>query len=86
MKNDIGERMSRTHCFVSGKLVYHVAIIDYLQAWDFNKKSERFIKTNFLGKDGPTLSAIEPIEYARRFKRFCENHVFVLKEGFVKQQ
>ena len=74
--------MSKKHCFVSGDCVYHFAIIDYLQAWDFNKKCERFIKTNILGKDGPTLSAIEPVQYANRFKRFCENHVFVPRKQF----
>ena len=27
---DIGEKMSKKHCFVSGNCVYHFAIIDYL--------------------------------------------------------
>ena len=27
---DVGELMSRKHCFVNGKRVYHLAIIDYL--------------------------------------------------------
>ena len=34
------------------------------------------MKTVLLGKDGPTLSAIEPHTYAQRFKRFCESEVF----------
>ena len=27
---------------------YHVSIIDFLQLWNCNKKSEQFVKTNFL--------------------------------------
>ena len=73
---NVRERMSRKHCFIQGNCIYHVAIIDYLQAWDFKKRTERCIKTNLLGKDGPTLSAIEPTQYAERFKNFCQNYVF----------
>ena len=43
--------------------IYHLGIIDYLQRWDTNKKSERFLKTKILQKDASKLSAIEPIEY-----------------------
>lgn len=57
---DVGERMSLKHCFHSGNRVYHISLIDFLQEWNFNKKGERFMKTVLLGKDGPTLSAIEP--------------------------
>ena len=69
---DVGELMSRKHCFVNGKRVYHFAIIDYLQEWNFSKKAERMMKTVFLGKDGATLSAIEPQAYANRFRNFME--------------
>ena len=27
---DVGERMSRKHCFISGRQVYHISIIDFL--------------------------------------------------------
>lgn len=57
-------------------MVYHFALIDYLQEWNLNKKGERFMKTVLLGKDGPTLSAIEPQQYAQRFRRFAEEKVF----------
>ena len=69
--------MSQRHCFVNKDCVYHISIIDYLQAWDYKKKGERFLKTTCLGKDAPTLSAIEPVQYAARFKKFCEDKVFV---------
>ena len=41
-----------------------------------NKMAERFIKTKLLFKDGKTLSAIEPVEYARRFQHFMALDVF----------
>ena len=75
MPKDVGELMSRRHCFVTGRRVYHIAIIDYLQEWNMSKKTERFIKTVLLGKDGPTLSAIEPETYAKRFQQFIEMRV-----------
>lgn len=49
---DVGELMSLKHCFVTGRRVYHMAIIDYLQEWNFSKKAERFTKTVLMGKDG----------------------------------
>ena len=74
---DIGELMSLKHCFVNGRRVYHIAIIDYLQEWNFSKKGERFLKTVLLGKDAPTLSAIEPQAYAKRFRHFMEMNVLM---------
>ena len=74
---DIGELMSKKHCFVNSHRVYHVSIIDYLQEWNFNKKLERFTKTILLGKDKQTLSAIEPEAYATRFQSFMEKNVFL---------
>lgn len=32
---DVRELMSRKHCFISGERVYHFAVIDYLQQWNF---------------------------------------------------
>ena len=54
-----------------------MAIIDYLQEWNMNKKSERAIKTVLMGKDGATLSAIEPQAYGRRFKDFMLSNVLL---------
>jgi hypothetical protein len=42
---------------------YHISVIDYLQLWNLNKKTERFLKTVFLGKKGDELSAVEPVFY-----------------------
>ena len=73
---DLGELMASRHIFNGqSNRIFHIAIIDYLQLWTCQKKAERFAKTVFLGKDGAMLSAIEPREYARRFKQFCADHV-----------
>ena len=69
--------MSSKHCFVNAPRVYHIAIIDYLQEWNLNKKLERFTKTVLLGKDKQTLSAIEPEQYSKRFRNFMEKNVLL---------
>ena len=74
---DIGELMSINHCFKGKNRFFHIAIIDYLQKWDFSKKTERFAKTVFLGKNGDKLSAIEPNRYSYRFRHFMEKNVFI---------
>lgn len=38
----------------------HIALIYYLQEWNFSKKIERNSKVLLLGKNGDGLSAIEP--------------------------
>ena len=72
--------MSQKHSFKNGDRVYHLALIDFLQEWNTQKKCERLIKTTLLGKNKENLSAIEPVKYAARFKRFCEKSVFVYQE------
>jgi 1-phosphatidylinositol-4-phosphate 5-kinase len=72
--------MLGNHKFYSDKSVtpalYHVALIDYLQEWNLNKKMERLLKTVVLQKDGKKLSAIEPSQYAFRFRHFIEMNLF----------
>ena len=69
--------MSKRHCFMNTPRVYHIAIIDYLQEWNLNKKLERFTKTVLLGKDKQNLSAIEPEQYSKRFRSFMEKNVLL---------
>ena len=54
-----------------------MAVIDYLQEWNLNKKAERFIKTKILLKNAKNLSAIEPNQYATRFADFVTQYVIV---------
>ena len=63
--------------------IYHLGIIDYLQLWDTNKKSERFFKTKILQKDASQLSAIEPIEYQRRWYNFASQ---IMENSFDSNQ
>ena len=61
LKEDHHQYADSQNCFVSGGAVYHLSIIDFFQQWNFSKKGERFMKTVLLGKDGKTLSSIEPV-------------------------
>jgi len=47
----MGEWMSENHRFQHDKKILHISIIDYLQEWNFSKKSERAYKTLVLRKD-----------------------------------
>jgi len=49
--------------------LYFLGVIDILQEWNLNKKSERYLKIIGKCKDGDGLSAIEPDLYAERFIR-----------------
>jgi len=62
-----------------GRVKYHVALIDYLQEWNLNKKLERYAKIYFKNADPSGLSAIAPAEYQRRFMRFMKDIVFPFK-------
>ena len=69
----------KRHRFASpdGMQTYHVSIIDFLQLWNCNKKSEQFIKTKFLSANKAVLSAVEPEFYKARFQAFMMRKVFV---------
>ena len=60
-----------------GRYIYNIAIIDYLQAYDFEKRGEHFIKVWFYFRDGDLISATDPNPYARRFLRFMREHVII---------
>lgn len=56
------------HTFLSkcGKFIYHLAIIDYLQDFNMDKRLENMIKT-FINKGGAEISAIPPKRYCHRY-------------------
>jgi len=68
--------MSERHRFQHKNKILHISIIDYLQEWNISKRGERFYKTVFKGKHPDKLSAIEPEQYAHRFRLFMEENVF----------
>jgi len=49
--------------------IYYMGVIDILQAFTLEKRIERFVKTYLLCKDPQGISAIEPRQYASRFRR-----------------
>ena len=53
--------------YIEGPGRYCIGVIDMLQEWDLNKKTERFIKMYLRGKDGDGISCVEPQQYRRRF-------------------
>ena len=67
------------HRYIStcGQYIYNLAIIDYLQAYDFEKWGEHNIKVWLYFRDGNMISACDPNPYARRFLRFMREHVII---------
>lgn len=59
-----------------GRFIYHIAVIDYLQDFDINKKLENAIKT-VINKPNAKISAVEPETYYRRFIDFMRRQVFI---------
>jgi len=57
--------------------VFHISIIDYLQAWGFTKRNEVRFKRIFRGEDPKLLSAARPDYYQERFLQFMKNVVFL---------
>ena len=72
-------RQKTRHRFISqcGQYIYHMGIIDYLQAYDGMKRAENFVKVWFKQKDGNLISACHPNLYAKRFYRFMRKEVII---------
>ena len=67
------------HRFVSscGTFIYHLAIIDYLQAFNFDKWSESRFKIYFLRRPKDLISAVDPDIYGDRFISFMKEQVLL---------
>mmetsp|Transcript_30864 Transcript_30864/g.30358 ORF Transcript_30864/g.30358 Transcript_30864/m.30358 type:complete len:178 (-) Transcript_30864:181-714(-) len=59
----------------NGKYIYHIAIIDYLQEFDLNKRLESFTKIHILSRDRNQISAVDPHLYCSRFLSFMRRRV-----------
>ena len=53
-----------------GTMTYHLAVIDYLQEWNFDKKCEAYLKKTLKGRPPKLISCVPPDPYQRRFNRF----------------
>lgn len=60
----------------SGEYIYHIAIIDYLQEYNLDKKGEHFVKSIFRG-NGSEISAVPPDRYMKRYIEFMRNEVII---------
>jgi hypothetical protein len=72
------------HMFLSNncQYIYHLAIIDYLQDYNFDKKSENFLKTIWRGRKAE-ISAVPPERYAKRYIEFMENQVILIDKKLL---
>lgn len=72
-------RSIRSSC---GRYIYHLAIIDFLQSYNWQKKAERLIKSTKMALTGTStdtskyLSCVEPKIYKKRFLNFIAREVF----------
>ncbi len=70
--------MPTRHSYLSrsGRYIYHLGIIDYLQDFNFEKIMENRFKV-FIHKEGAQISAIEPKGYATRYLNFMKEKVII---------
>ena len=66
------------HTFLSssGRYIYHLAIIDYLQDFNIEKKLENKLKV-IINKQGAEISAIAPSGYFDRYLKFMKEKVII---------
>lgn len=81
--NELFNKSRHTFLSESGRYIYHMAIIDYLQDYNLEKKLENRLKV-FINKEGAQISAIEPKGYATRYLRFMRDKVIVDQNGEAK--
>jgi hypothetical protein len=74
-----GEYAKSRHKFISscGNFIYHLGIIDYLQEFNMDKIAENKFKTFSNWKTGHLISAINAIDYQKRFVDFMREEVII---------
>lgn len=70
---------------IDGREAYHFGIIDYLQAWNIQKKCEAWYKSTLKGKNKHKISAIPPEPYQARFCEFIEDNVLISRKALRKK-
>jgi len=61
---------------VEGQGTFYIGIIDILQEWNYDKWYERMFKKYVLRKDANGLSAMDPLNYRKRFYQRAVLDVF----------
>ena len=69
-----------------GRQTYHMAIIDYLQQWNFEKVGEAFLKRTFKSRPRDKISAVPPDLYQQRFNRFVDSTVLTSQSDVVARK
>jgi len=54
----------------NGEVVYIIGIIDQLQSWNYKKMGENFAKSIIYLSTRQKISAVPPLEYGTRFRKF----------------
>jgi len=60
-----------------GKFIYHIAIIDYLQTFNFDKWMESRFKIYVLRRSEALISAVDPELYGDRFLSFMKSELLL---------
>lgn len=55
--------------------MYHIAVIDFMQCWNTDKKCESLLKRVFKGRPKDLISCVPPEPYKQRFNRFIDDWV-----------
>lgn len=69
-----GRHMYHSSC---GNFIYHLAIIDYLQEFNFEKWSESKFKIWVLRRPETLISAVDPGLYGDRFIKFMKSELLL---------
>jgi hypothetical protein len=78
--------LSRNKYVSTNGTIYHFGIIDYLQAWNFNKKAENCFKTRFGLLKNLDISAVDPERYKTRFINYFSNQMFRMNENHIEEE
>jgi hypothetical protein len=73
------QRLGNRHKYISqnGRFIYHIAIIDYLQEYNLEKKGENWIKVWLYNREEYRISAVNPKMYMERFYKFMKDNVII---------
>lgn len=71
--------MGTRHKYIAetGRYIYHIAIIDYLQDYNLEKKAENWIKVWVYQRKEELMSAVNADMYMKRFYKFMKENVII---------
>lgn len=80
--------LQNRHRYISscGKYIYHLALIDYLQEFNFEKRGESKLKIWVLRRPATLISAVEPNLYRERFIQFMKSELLITSNLFLADE